>query len=116
MKKRAAPQIETCIDYCERESAYMSSNERRWITQLRKLAASRPKECVILKQPEENGGFIYVKFPPKWVRVRPPRQVSISDAERAKRSFNIIKYMESKHTEEEGCDVAGAARSITSDD
>ena len=85
--------METCINYCEPGLAFMSSDERRWINHLRKLSVSRPYECIIIKQPEDNDGFIYVKFPQKWVRVKPPNQVIITDEERARRRENIIKIM-----------------------
>lgn len=77
-----AREIETCIEYCEPGWAYMSSNEQRWINQLRKLAAERPDDCIIMKQPENNSGFIYAKFDQKWVRVRPPRESSMTDEQR----------------------------------
>ena len=75
--------IETCIEYCEPGWAYFTSNEQRWINRMRKLAASHPDECIILQQPEDNGGFIYAKFPQKWARVNPPRQVVMTDEKRA---------------------------------
>jgi len=60
----------------------MSTDERKWINTIRKFAAQKPGECIILKQPEQNDGFIYAKFPQKWVRVRPPREVSMTDEKR----------------------------------
>ena len=75
--------METCINYCERDGwAYMSSDEKRWITRIRKLATARPDECIIMKQPEDNGGFIYARFPQKWARVNPPRQVIMTEEQR----------------------------------
>lgn len=81
--------METCINYCEPGFAFMSSDERRWIKRLRLLAEEHPDECFILKQPEDNGGFIYSKFPIKWARVMPPRKMSLTDEERAKRSEKL---------------------------
>ena len=75
--------METCINYCEPGWAYMSSDERRWIKHIRKLANQRPDECIIIKQPEDNEGFIYCKFPQKWARVRPPKQMVMNDEKRA---------------------------------
>ena len=77
--------METCINYCEPGWAFFSSDEHRWINHIRKLTEEYPGECIILKQPEENGGFIYAKFPQKWARVKPPRKDTLSDSERAKR-------------------------------
>lgn len=82
--------METCIEYCEHGWAWMSTDERRWINKLRKLAHDRPDECVILKQPEDNGGFIYAKFPQKWVRVNPPKVVNLTDEQKAARAEALL--------------------------
>lgn len=68
----------------------MSTDERRWINKLRKLAHDRPDECVIVKQPEDNGGFIYAKFPQKWVRVNPPKVVNLTDEQKAARAEALL--------------------------
>ena len=88
--------METCINYCQPGWAYMSSDERRWVSRLRKLATERPEECVILKQPEDNGGFIYCKFPQKWARVNPTRQIVMDDEKRANLRRNLQIIRESK--------------------
>ena len=88
--------METCIEYCEPGWAWMSTDERRWINKLRKLAEERPDECVILKQPEDNGGFIYAKFPQKWVRVNPPKVVNLTDEQKAARAEALLKARQNK--------------------
>ena len=93
--------IETCIEYCEPDKAFISSDERRWHTIIRKLAAEHPDECVVLKTPEENGGVIYAKFPPKWVRVKPPREVSISDERREILTKRLQNYRQIQTSESE---------------
>ena len=90
--------METCINYCEPGWAYMSSDERRWISHLRKLADAHPDECVIIKQPEDNGGFIYCRFPQKWARVNPTRQIVMDDEKRANLCKNLQKIRESKQS------------------
>ena len=74
--------METCINYCEPGWAFVSSDERKWVNRLRKLAHEKPGECVILKQPEDNEGFIYAKVPQKWVKIAPPRTVELTDEQR----------------------------------
>ena len=88
--------METCIEYCEPGWAWMSTDERRWINKLRKLAEERPDECVILKQPEDNGGFIYATFPQKWVRVNPPKVVNLTDEQKAARAEALLKARQNK--------------------
>lgn len=74
--------METCINYCEPGYAFISTDERKWINTIHKLAERKPGECIIMKEPEGNGGFIYAKFPQKWVRVRPPKEVVMTDEKR----------------------------------
>lgn len=92
--------METCINYCEPGFAFMSSDERRWINAIHKLAKEKPDDVVIINEPDTNGGFIYAKFPQKWVRVRPPRNVSISDERREFLRKNLMKYGGREHNNE----------------
>ena len=74
--------METCIEYTEPGTAFITSNERKWCTAIKKLAAQHP-DCVILAQPETNNGFIYGKFPSKWLKIKPPREIVMSDEKKA---------------------------------
>lgn len=96
--------METAINYCELDWAYVSSDERRWINHIRKLANARPDEVVILKEPEENGGFIYAKFPPKWARILPPREMNLSNEERARRAEKLRHSIASRTSTQDGDD------------
>lgn len=88
--------METCIEYCEPDKGYMSSDERRWINHMRKLAKEHPGECVILKQPEENDGFIYAKFPAKWAKIKPPKVVVLTDEQKAERVRTLMEARQNK--------------------
>ena len=72
---------ETYIGYCEPGYAYISSDEKKWINAIKKLAESH-SECEIMREPETNNGIIYARFPQRWVKIRPPRKVSLTDEER----------------------------------
>ena len=74
--------METCINWCEPGWAYVSTDERKRINKLMKLAQENPDECVVMKQPEDNGGFIYAKIPQKWVRIRKPVTRELTDEQR----------------------------------
>ena len=91
--------VETCINYCEPGWAYVSSDERKWINRLRNLAKDKPEECVIMKQPEDNGGFIYGKVPQKWVRITPPRVHELTDEQKAKGAERLRIYREQRKAE-----------------
>ena len=75
--------METCFNWTD-STAYMSSDERKWITKVRTLQEERPDEVTIIREPENNDGCIYAKFPAEWVRVRPKRV--LSEGERAKQA------------------------------
>lgn len=83
--------METCINYCEPGFAYISSDERRWINRMNKLADEYPDDCTIIKRPEDNGGFIYCRFPQKWARVNPPKRVAMTDEEKARRAVILLQ-------------------------
>lgn len=67
--------METCIEYTD-GTAWISSDERKWINRVHKLKADRPDEVQIKREPEDNDGCIYATVPAKWVRVSPPRVLS----------------------------------------
>ena len=46
--------METNFDYCDRERAWFTSDEKRWINKIRKLAARFPDQVTILRQPENS--------------------------------------------------------------
>lgn len=74
---------ETCITYCDKSQAFISSDERRWINHIRKLKNEYPDLVEIDQAPELNDGCICAKFPTDWVKVLPKRKVSMSDEQRA---------------------------------
>ena len=94
--------MDTVINYCEPGYAYMSSDERRWINAIHKLAAQKPDECIVMCEPEDNHGFIYAKFPQKWVRVKPPKEIVMSDEQRANLFGKRREIRRSDTTEEDG--------------
>ena len=74
--------METCINYTDKEKAWVSSDERRWITKIRKLAEQKPDDVTIIRQPEENDGCIYATLPVCWVEIRAKTRRELSDEER----------------------------------
>lgn len=74
--------MDTSISYTDKERAYISSDERRWISKIRKLAEARPDEVVIKYQPEDNDGCICATVPTCWIKVSPPRRVEMTEEQR----------------------------------
>lgn len=71
--------METCFSYIDSKTAYFSSDERKWINRIQKLAKSFPDEVIILKQPKDNGGCIYAKVPADYLKIQHKRQSNLSD-------------------------------------
>lgn len=65
--------METCFNYVLEKGdpyiAYFSSDERKWIKKIRKLA-EKFSEVEILKQPEDNDGCIYARLPANALKVQ----------------------------------------------
>ena len=68
---------------------YFSSDERKWITKIRKLATAHPDEVQILAEPEMNDGCIYVAVPSSWLSIRPPKKMNYTDEQRAQIGFRL---------------------------
>ena len=76
--------METCLNYTDRDKAYFSSDERRFITKIRKLKEKYPEQVRIIKQPEDNDGCIYCQIPVEWFKVAPKRSVSDEQKEKSR--------------------------------
>lgn len=74
--------METCLNYCQTEIAYFSSDERKWINRVHKLKEQYPDEVRIIAEPDNNDGCIYCELPAKWLKVNPPRKMDLTDEQR----------------------------------
>ena len=74
--------METCFDYCSREHGYFSSDERKFITKVRKLKEKYPDRVRIIKEPEDNDGCIYCELPVEWFSIRPPKKLNLTDEQK----------------------------------
>lgn len=75
---------ETCIEYTnDRNTATFCSNEQKWINKVYKLAEKHSDEVQIIKEPEDNDGYILVHVPKSWMKLSPPKQVNYTDEQRA---------------------------------
>lgn len=75
--------METCCDYTDAMS-YMevSTDERRMINRLLKIAEAHPDEVKILARPEENDGCLYVQCPKSYLKISPPTRRTLTDEQR----------------------------------
>ena len=82
--------METCFNYCDEKQAYFSSDEKKWITRIRKLQEQNPDEVIILRQPETNDGCIYCKLPASYLKVQPKKKIVMTEERRAQ----LMKQLE----------------------
>ena len=76
--------METCLNYTERDRAYFSSDERRFVTKVRKLKEKYPEQVRIIKEPEDNDGCIYCELPVEWFKLSPKKRVSDEQREKSR--------------------------------
>lgn len=74
--------METSFSYCEKDYAFFSTDERKWITKIRKLAIQHPDKVTILASPETNDGCLYCKIPASWMKIQPKRTLELTDEQR----------------------------------
>lgn len=83
--------METCINYTDTKTAFISSDEQKWISRIHKLKQERPDEVVIIREPQNNDGCIYAKIPPSWVKVNPKRIYSEEQIEKFREQMNRVR-------------------------
>lgn len=74
--------METTLSYLD-NTAFFSSDERRWINRIHKLKEQFPDQVEILCEPETNDGCIYCKIPAAWMKLTPPRALFMTEEQRA---------------------------------
>lgn len=87
--------METCFNYCDSKEAFFSSDERKWIVKVRKLAETYPDEVQIIKQPEDNDGCIYCKLPSSYLKFKTKRPMS--DKQKQEATERLVVARAKKH-------------------
>lgn len=78
--------METSFSYTDRETGYISSDERRYVNKIHRLKVQYPDEVRIIAEPEENDGCIYAEVPSAWFTIRVPKKRVLTDEERQEMS------------------------------
>ena len=73
--------METNYGYVDKENGYFSSDERKWITKVRKLKEKFPDQVQILAEPESNDGCIYCRLPSSWLKIAPKKVLTAEQRE-----------------------------------
>lgn len=101
---------ETSYEYfTEDKVAVISTNEKRIVNQVLRLAQERPDDVVIQFPPEKNGGVLVAKVPRSWIKKpSPPRVVSDEQRARMSEQFKNRVRNQSPHGEfQSGIDEEG---------
>ena len=87
--------METCFNYTDRDTAYFSSDERKFINKVRRLKEQYPEQVRIIAKPEENDGCIYCELPTAWFTIRVPKKMNLTDEQREEiaRRFALAHFL-----------------------
>lgn len=75
--------METSISYTDHDRAFVSTDEPKWHRALRAYADEYPDQVIIKYHPETNDGNMIATVPVKWIKIKPPKRVNISEEKRA---------------------------------
>lgn len=73
--------METALNYTDK-TLFFSSNEQKWIFRIRRLAEQNPADVTVMKQPEQNGGYIYAKMPASYLKLSPKMHRELTEEQR----------------------------------
>lgn len=87
--------MDTCYNCCEPGKGWFSTDERKWITRIRKLKMLYPELVTIKNEPETNDGCLVCTLPSEWLKLSPPKKMNLTDEQRAARAEALAKYKRS---------------------
>ena len=99
--------METCIDYIDYEKAIVSTDEQKWHRHLRRLKEQYPDQVRIKNEPETNDGNMVAEIPVKWVKIKPPKALNLSDEQIAARVEKMRNSKKSFENVEESGQTEG---------
>lgn len=82
--------METCFNYVDKEVAFFSSDEKRWINKIHKLKERFPDQITIIAEPETNDGCIYCKLPVAALKVSLTEKRELTDEQKAALTKNLV--------------------------
>jgi len=91
--------METACGYLDDKVMWISTDEKRMINRLLKIADEHKGEVQILATPEENDGCLYLKCPAEWLKITPPRRLNLTDDQRVARLARLGKLPQKTPTE-----------------
>lgn len=76
------------------QTASISTGEMSVRNRLEKLAKKHPTECICIAK--NTDGSVYYHIPWKWLSIRPPRTVTMSEEERKRKAAILQQYRAKK--------------------
>ena len=93
--------METACEYLDDKVMRVSTDERRMINRIMKLAEQYPDEVEIIERPETNDGCLYMKCPADWLLIRHPKKMNYTEEQRAAMAERIKNIRVPKDDEED---------------
>ena len=94
--------METCFNYTQRDYGYFSSDERKFISKIRKLKEKYPEDIRIIAEPEQNDGCIYCQLPSSWLKISPKRALTEEHRQKLIAASESFRYVSSDHGSNKG--------------
>lgn len=82
--------METAFNYTG-PRGFFSSDEKKMINKILKLAEEYPEEVRIICMPDKNDGCIYCELPSNWLKIKPKIKRDLTDEQRAAASARLAK-------------------------
>lgn len=87
-------------------TALVTFSQGRYISQVKALAERFPEDVKILKLPEDNHGYLLARLPVRYIKIRPPVQMSQEQrdalAKRARENFHGGSMPDGEDAEDTG--------------
>lgn len=83
--------METDFNYCTKGEGWFSSDEVKWINRIHKLKEQHPDFIEIIKEPEDNDGCIYCRLPTEWLKIQPPKGLTMTEEQRMNLAARLRK-------------------------
>ena len=85
---------ETAFDYlsCDTHATFYTS-ESKWMRKIKSLQQSHPNEITIINESEDG---IMVHIPKSWMKITPPRKMTLTDEQREAAKQRMANARKSK--------------------
>lgn len=87
---------ETSVEYISSENyATFYSSEAKWIRKIKSLQSEYSTEITLVDESDE---FIMVHIPKSWLKIKPPRKMTLTDEQRAAAAERMSNARKKKGT------------------